>query len=327
MSEKRKLNLISPEEDDEDRNLDDDLEQMQRMAAKEALLYLYNPAFQILWDMEFPALGNTNPFRIVIDENTCVQMGIPDYCTVIAKPMNLTYVKERVENRSYLTLHDFFSDIELIISNALTYNTDPRNPYHVAALDFRSVVDCLKQNIANDQERKQTDFDKVSKRVKRAVRWKLADEMRAKAVDGDPEAMLRLATSYSTGCHGFIIDEAQAYWWISRASDLNFLPAINRKGLCLVLGEGTEQNVVEGVAFIGIAAGRDFAPSQYHIGTYFYEGRYGFKKNLRLAEYWLYKAIAQEGEWSLSEDASNFAMKMLESIKGGRRENLEECLN
>ena len=116
-----------------------ELERRQRMAEtpKEALFRLYNPVFQILWDMEFPALGNSNPFRIVIDKDTCVQMGVPDYCKVIAKPMNLTYVQEKVENRSYLTLQEFFSDIELIISNALTYNSDPRNPYHVAALEFR----------------------------------------------------------------------------------------------------------------------------------------------------------------------------------------------
>ena len=67
---------------------------------KDALIRLYSPIkdiFKILWDMEFPALGNTNPFRIVIDSNTCVQMGVPDYCKVIAKPMNLTYVMKSVE--------------------------------------------------------------------------------------------------------------------------------------------------------------------------------------------------------------------------------------
>ena len=116
-----------------------ELERRQRMAEtpKEALFRLYNPVFQILWDMEFPALGNSNPFRIIIDKDTCAQMGVPDYCNVISKPMNLTYVQEKVENRSYSTLQEFFSDIELIVNNALTYNSDMRNPYHIAALEFR----------------------------------------------------------------------------------------------------------------------------------------------------------------------------------------------
>ena len=116
-----------------------ELDRRQRMAEtpKEALFRLYNPVFQILWDMEFPALGNSNPFRIVIDKDTCVQMGVPDYCRIITKPMNLTYVQEKVENRSYSTLQEFFSDIELIINNCITYNSDPRNPYHIAALEFR----------------------------------------------------------------------------------------------------------------------------------------------------------------------------------------------
>lgn len=116
-----------------------ELQRRQRMTEtpKEALHRLYYPIFQILWDMEFPSLGNSNPFRIVIDKHTCVTMGVPDYCVVIKKPMNLTYIQEKVENRSYATLQEFFADVELLINNALTYNSDPSNLYHIAALDFR----------------------------------------------------------------------------------------------------------------------------------------------------------------------------------------------
>lgn len=116
-----------------------ELDRRQQLAEtpKEALYRLYNPIFQTLWDMEFPALGNSNPFRVVIDKDTCVQMFLPDYCQIIKKPMNLTFVQKKVENRSYSNLQEFFSDIELIISNCITYCCDPRNPYHMAALELR----------------------------------------------------------------------------------------------------------------------------------------------------------------------------------------------
>ena len=71
------------------------------------------------------------------------------------------------------TLQEFFSDIELIISNALTYNSDPRNPYHVAALEFRAQY--RKAIVANtvSEKRKQSgtnpSADKSSKRAKKAI--------------------------------------------------------------------------------------------------------------------------------------------------------------
>ena len=47
--------------------------------------------------------------------------------------MNLTYIQEKVNGKTYFTLQEFFEDIELLIANALLYNSDPMNPFHVAA--------------------------------------------------------------------------------------------------------------------------------------------------------------------------------------------------
>jgi hypothetical protein len=104
---------------------------------RDALHRLYEPIFVSLWDMEFAALGNTNPFRMVIDASTCADMGVPDYCSVIKKPMNLTFVQTKVNNKSYETLQEFLEDVDLIAKNALQYNHDPSNPYHIAAKGFR----------------------------------------------------------------------------------------------------------------------------------------------------------------------------------------------
>ena len=104
---------------------------------RDALHRLYEPIFAALWDMEFAALGNINPFRMVIDASTCADMGVPDYCSVIKRPMNLTFVQTKVNNKSYETLQEFLEDVDLIAKNALQYNHDPSNPYHIAAKGFR----------------------------------------------------------------------------------------------------------------------------------------------------------------------------------------------
>eukprot|EP00560_Eucampia_antarctica_P009814 CAMPEP_0197830192 /NCGR_PEP_ID=MMETSP1437-20131217/6788_1 /TAXON_ID=49252 ORGANISM="Eucampia antarctica, Strain CCMP1452" /NCGR_SAMPLE_ID=MMETSP1437 /ASSEMBLY_ACC=CAM_ASM_001096 /LENGTH=409 /DNA_ID=CAMNT_0043432405 /DNA_START=107 /DNA_END=1336 /DNA_ORIENTATION=- len=104
---------------------------------QQALHRLYEPIFRALWDMEFANLHGTNPFRLVIDKKNCADMGVPDYCDIIKKPMNLTYIQEKVEAKTYESLQEFFADVELLVSNALLYNSDPGNEFHVAAKDLK----------------------------------------------------------------------------------------------------------------------------------------------------------------------------------------------
>ncbi len=108
----------------------------QMETPQQALHRLYEPIFTSLWDMEF--WDGLNPFRIVIDKTNCAEIGAPDYCEIIKNPMNLTYIREKVENKSYMTLQAFFGDVELLINNALLYNSDPNNPYHKAAQKMKS---------------------------------------------------------------------------------------------------------------------------------------------------------------------------------------------
>ena len=51
--------------------------------------------------------------------------------------MNLTYIKQKVDKMEYKSLTDFFADVDLTISNALLYNSDPSNPYRIAAEDMK----------------------------------------------------------------------------------------------------------------------------------------------------------------------------------------------
>jgi len=100
---------------------------------QEATHRLYEPIFRALWDMEFEALNGTNPFRMVIDADNCAAMGVPDYIDVVGTPMNLTYIKDKVDKKDYLNFGAFLHDVQLMIQNALKYNSDPNNEYHKAA--------------------------------------------------------------------------------------------------------------------------------------------------------------------------------------------------
>ena len=119
-----------------------------------ALQKVYLPIFKMLWDMEFVYLGGTNPFRIVIDRENCAEMGAPDYFDVIETPMNLTYIKTKVDNMSYDSLQSFCADVDLMIKNAVKYNSDPNNLYRRAAEEMhkkfrtftRQVVERVKQS-------------------------------------------------------------------------------------------------------------------------------------------------------------------------------------
>jgi hypothetical protein len=89
--------------------------------------------------MEFPQLSGTNPFRIVIDRENCASCGAPDYFEIIDKPMNLTYIQEKVNKLEYSTFQSFCQDVDLMISNAIKYNSDPSNPYRIAAEELKKT--------------------------------------------------------------------------------------------------------------------------------------------------------------------------------------------
>jgi len=124
---------------------------------QESLNRLYEPIFKVLWNMEFHNLHGTNPFRLVIDKGNCEAMGVPDYCDVIAKPMNLTYIQEKVDGKLYVTLQDFFADVELMISNALLYNSDPNNEFHIAAKELKKKYKKLAKRLIASLQQQQTN--------------------------------------------------------------------------------------------------------------------------------------------------------------------------
>ena len=145
---------ISEEEDRKKRD-DDAKRKAKADTPQHALFKLIHPIFKKLWDMEFPHLGNINPFRIVIDRNNCASCGAPDYFDVIEKPMNLTYIERKVEAMEYTSLQSFFQDIELMIANALLYNSDISNPYHIAAEEMKKRYRKIHRKVVQTLQQKQ----------------------------------------------------------------------------------------------------------------------------------------------------------------------------
>ncbi|KAJ3296517.1 hypothetical protein HK104_001524 [Borealophlyctis nickersoniae] len=59
--------------------------------------------------------------------------GIPTYFTIIKRPMDLSTVKAKLDNKQYTSLDDFESDIRLIFSNSFTFNPPDSPVYKDAA--------------------------------------------------------------------------------------------------------------------------------------------------------------------------------------------------
>jgi Bromodomain len=129
-----------------------------------ALYKVYFPIFKKLWDMEFPHLGGTNPFRIVIDRDNCASCGAPDYFDVIDTPMNLTYIQRKVDDMEYSSLQSFFQDVDLMLSNALLYNSDITNPYRIAAEEMKKRYRKIAKKVVNTLQQKQVARNDVKKK-------------------------------------------------------------------------------------------------------------------------------------------------------------------
>lgn len=145
-------------EEDERRRQSEEAAAAQRKKAEtpqQALQKIIEPVFKKLWDMEFPHLHGTNPFRTVIDRENCESMGAKDYFDVITTPMNLTYMQNKVNKMQYTTLQSFFADVDLIIENALKYNSDPGNPYRMAAEELKKRHDKIVKRVWQQIQQRQ----------------------------------------------------------------------------------------------------------------------------------------------------------------------------
>mmetsp|Transcript_2788 Transcript_2788/g.8197 ORF Transcript_2788/g.8197 Transcript_2788/m.8197 type:complete len:288 (-) Transcript_2788:108-971(-) len=190
---------------------------------------------------------------------------------------------------------------------------EPMGPKLLPAIQVRNSIRTLIESGAIEGDEGNTE------------QWEMVDSARIKAEGGDLRAMHTMAHWHTHGKHGLIRDDVRAYTWVCKAADLDFPPSIGIKGAWLLRGMGgAEQNRVEGGTLIGIAAARGDGNAQYDLGICFYRGSHGFTKNLRMAKYWIQKAIVQDREWGISATVGNLAKEFLESIKKEEAGNKSE---
>jgi len=67
-------------------------------------------------------------------------LGIKDYPTIIKRPMDLGTIMKRLDSGGYSSVLDVAADIDLVWSNAMTYNQDESYIYNVA-LDLKTFSD------------------------------------------------------------------------------------------------------------------------------------------------------------------------------------------
>ncbi|CAM9252349.1 unnamed protein product [Chrysoparadoxa australica] len=79
------------------------------------------PTFQAIWAMSWGKVWK-NPFKLVITRENCVGLGIPNYFDFVNNPMNLTWVKEKLQQNEYPLVSAFAQDLELICRNAQAFN-------------------------------------------------------------------------------------------------------------------------------------------------------------------------------------------------------------
>ncbi|XP_047318683.1 transcription factor GTE12 isoform X2 [Impatiens glandulifera] len=69
-----------------------------------------------------------------------VKLNIPDYFSIVTKPMDLGTVLAKLEKHAYSSAEEFEADVRLTFSNAILYNP-PDNQVHIAAKEINHMFD------------------------------------------------------------------------------------------------------------------------------------------------------------------------------------------
>ncbi|KAI4278258.1 MAG: hypothetical protein LQ337_001139 [Flavoplaca oasis] len=77
------------------------------------------------------------PFATPVDP---VALNIPDYHSIIKKPMDLRTVREKLENAQYENAKEFEQDVRLIFANCRKYN-GPEHPIRLTANEVEQIFD------------------------------------------------------------------------------------------------------------------------------------------------------------------------------------------
>ena len=104
--------------------------------------------------MAHPTLNRKGVFNTPVDP---VALKLPDYFSVIQKPMDLGTVKVRLHAVAYHSRKEVADDIRLVFENAMRYNP-PRNTIHILARDllafFEDQLEAFAPELVEDKDTK-----------------------------------------------------------------------------------------------------------------------------------------------------------------------------
>ena len=150
----------------------------------------------------------------------------------------------------------------------------------------------------------------------------LVKEMRAKAEDGDAEAMWWLGVWYEYGECGLTKNNAQARAWYERSAAARYPNGMAAFGECLLLGDGGPKNTSLGWVYITDAAHLGSDVGAYLLGEAFLKGIHNLPKDSVQARFWLMKIVDGECKFKnlTEESVAKVAMWLRTSrMNGGVR--------
>uniref|UniRef100_A0AAR2KYK5 ATPase family AAA domain-containing protein 2 n=1 Tax=Pygocentrus nattereri TaxID=42514 RepID=A0AAR2KYK5_PYGNA len=128
------------------------LEEQEEDTLRELRLFLRSVTERLALDRRFKAF--TKP--VDIEE-------VPDYCTVVKQPMDLSTVLTKIDVHSYVTVKEFLHDVDLIWKNALEYNPDS-NP---TDRQIRHRACALKDTVHSIiRDELDEDFEKICQKIR-----------------------------------------------------------------------------------------------------------------------------------------------------------------
>ena len=147
-----------------------------------------------------------------------------------------------------------------------------------------------------------TDEETLAKNYDRYYRMEIANEYsviyaecRPLAEKGDALAQFYVGLCYYFGYGGVEENPAEAYDWFCKSARQGFFDGYFGVAITEVYSGATEEVKAEGRKALRHLAQQGNPRAQCELGTCYYEGKEGFKKNVQKAVDWWAKAMEQSG--------------------------------
>ena len=114
---------------------------------------------------------------------------------------------------------------------------------------------------------------------------------------------------------GVAKDAAEAYKWYKRAADAHEPKGMACAGLCLLSGNGVENNTVHAMILLSRAAACGSDSAAYLLGCYYDDGAHGVPQDSTQALYW-YEKVACAAFKHLKHSLVELSAQRVRELRG-----------